>query len=297
MDLRYDFKDEIVLKSGHLGDLPELSKLKVSKKTNKEITFSFGKNGWGLSDEMSKLGKKIEQLSQDNNVYIKDASFDPLDDVYDITFSLEPIKKINEGAWGYDILDNDSALDYQSEVASLIIRKIVKDIQRTEDTYAIYAKVGVLIDFMKKYKKDEVQLTDDYNQAIDFTKEILKNILKDKSFLKSWDNPKELEKEIRKNYDDMSELMYQKDIMPITEEEGAGATSADASGQFVQPLFGKPISRTIYLTQEQIEQLQEETVMDTPIGDFGYDAPPLKKKKDPAYNHNNMFKKSFKNES
>ena len=36
--------------------------------------------------------------------------------------------------------------------------------------------------------------------------------------------------------------------------------------------------------------------MDTAIGDFGYDAPPFKKKKDPTYNHKDMMKKSFKNE-
>ena len=36
--------------------------------------------------------------------------------------------------------------------------------------------------------------------------------------------------------------------------------------------------------------------MDTAIGDFGYDAPPFEKKKDPAYNHKNMMKKSFNNE-
>ena len=36
--------------------------------------------------------------------------------------------------------------------------------------------------------------------------------------------------------------------------------------------------------------------MDTAFGDFGYDAPGLKKKKDPAYNHENMMEKSFKGE-
>ena len=33
--------------------------------------------------------------------------------------------------------------------------------------------------------------------------------------------------------------------------------------------------------------------MDTAIGDFGYDAPPFKKKKDPTYNHKDMMKKSW----
>ena len=50
------------------------------------------------------------------------------------------------------------------------------------------------------------------------------------------------------------------------------------------------------ITKEQYQRLQEEVVMDTAIGDFGYDAPPFKKKKDPTYNHKNMMKKSFNNE-
>ena len=54
--------------------------------------------------------------------------------------------------------------------------------------------------------------------------------------------------------------------------------------------------KTIYITKEQYDMLKEEAVMDTSIGDFGYDAPPFKKKKDPAYNHKNMMKKSFNNE-
>ena len=89
------------------------------------------------------------------------------------------------------------------------------------------------------------------------------------------------------------------EYLPILNEEGegGGATSADASGQFTQPLFGKPIRRkTVYISQKQADELKEEVVMDTAIGDFGYDAPPFKKKKDPTYNHKDMMKKSFKNE-
>lgn len=74
-----------------------------------------------------------------------------------------------------------------------------------------------------------------------------------------------------------------------------GGDNPDA-GTFIEPL-SKPIRRkTIYITKEQYQRLQEEAVMDTAIGDFGYDAPPFKKKKDPAYNHDNMMKKSFRNE-
>lgn len=85
---------------------------------------------------------------------------------------------------------------------------------------------------------------------------------------------------------------------------GGGATSADASGQYSAPLFGKPLRRTIYITKEQAEDikktLQEEVVLNTPIGNFGYDAPIGDGKKNgsnefykDANDHNSMMAKSW----
>lgn len=80
------------------------------------------------------------------------------------------------------------------------------------------------------------------------------------------------------------------------EGEGGGATTADASGQYSMPLFGGPIRRkTLYITQEQADELKKlnedsPAAMSTLAGDIGYDAPGLKKKKDPAYNHKGIFK-------
>ena len=54
------------------------------------ITFSFGKNGWGLSDEFISIGKRIKELSENYNVYLIRAQIDSLDDVYDLTFKLYP---------------------------------------------------------------------------------------------------------------------------------------------------------------------------------------------------------------
>lgn len=79
-----------------------------------------------------------------------------------------------------------------------------------------------------------------------------------------------------------------------------GATNASASGQFVQPLFGKPIKRkTLYITEEQAEailnSMNEDSpcVMDTKAGDFGYDAPALTPKNDPSMDHKDIMKKSW----
>ena len=82
-----------------------------------------------------------------------------------------------------------------------------------------------------------------------------------------------------------------------------GATNAQSSGQFVQPLFGKkekkkdgsiirkPISRTtMYITEEQFKKLKEAVEMDTRFGDFGYDAPGLGiTKDDETMDHDNLL--------
>lgn len=81
----------------------------------------------------------------------------------------------------------------------------------------------------------------------------------------------------------------------------AGATTCDASsGAFIQPMSSTMIKRSIYgmggkTEKKESNEVNEEAVMDTAIGDFGFDAPPFKrKKKDPAYDHRNMMKKSFR---
>lgn len=272
----------------------------VTKKTldGGKITYSFGKNGWGLSDELIKVGKDIKKMSKENNIYIDDVFIDSVDDVYDITVTTKPL---TEGAWGTGILDNDIARDYQDTFGDRAIQMLVNDIKQSDDEDNTWGRLGVLIDFLKKYKDEEVVFGDIYTNAIDFCKNELKKLYQNDDWVNTWDNIKEIKNTLKKMYNDLSDIKYKKDIMPVKDEqivteEGEGATSADASGQFSQPLFGKPIRRkTVYLTQEQVDRLKEEVVMDTPIGNFGYDAPALKRKKDPAYNHKNMFKDGMKN--
>lgn len=76
-----------------------------------------------------------------------------------------------------------------------------------------------------------------------------------------------------------------------------GATNANITGNADTPItpFSKQVGRRKIANVSQ--DVNEEVVMDTAAGDFGYDAPGLQlKKKDPAYNHKNMIKKSFKGE-
>ena len=77
-------------------------------------------------------------------------------------------------------------------------------------------------------------------------------------------------------------------------EDGDGATNCSSSGQFTTPLGSKPIKRTIYMTEDQMETLKEATAGD--IGQ-GYTVP-LGDANNPFYSeamdHNNNFKKSRK---
>ena len=63
--------------------LPSDIKVKDDK-DNGVLKISFGKNGWGLSDEFIKIGKIIQEYSKQYNIYIEKCTIDALDDVYDI---------------------------------------------------------------------------------------------------------------------------------------------------------------------------------------------------------------------
>lgn len=226
--------DNNKLNEENANDLP--SDVKMEKSDDK-INFSFGKNGHGLSDELTKIGKEIEKLSKDNNVYIDNAEIDSLDDVYDLTVSIHPIKE----------------------------------------------EISVSINEDLNY----------YERPLSSTPNVFKNAPKVISQC-----PKGTTGDRWAQYVNDNENNY---VPKMIDEDGeggdmGGATTCDASsGQFIQPLTKKPIRRTIYLTKEQYEYLKEAVEMDTAFGDFGHDAPGLEKKKnDPAYDHKNMMKKSWR---
>lgn len=83
-----DIKEYIIERDANT--LP--SDIKIDDNKEKGILkISFGKNGWGLSDEFIKIGKIVQEYSRQNNIYIKKCVIDTLDDVYDIelTYSNE----------------------------------------------------------------------------------------------------------------------------------------------------------------------------------------------------------------
>ena len=214
---------------------------------------------------------------------------------------------LNEGAWGYGILDNDTALDKQTSFGKFSLNLLTVKINTSKKNDEKWANLGVLVDFLKKYDHEEIRFSDEYNLAIDLCKKTASDLLEDEAFITSWSNESKIKSELKKIYKEVSSIAYDKDRLN-EDGEGGGATSADASGQYTTPLFGGPIKKkTMYITQEQEEYIKnviaEESVMDTSIGNFGFDAPIGDGKKNKnnkffadANDHKDIMKKSWPNE-
>lgn len=98
---------------------------------NGTLTYSFGKNGLGLSDEILKLGGLINELSVNNRVYLVDANIDAADDVYDLMFKIEP-KPANQ--WlTEDKKPNTTWYSSLWELASKSIQEIKEETEETND--------------------------------------------------------------------------------------------------------------------------------------------------------------------
>ena len=235
------------------------------------------------------------------------------------------LSKINEGAWGKGPLDNDSALDVQDDFGKICLKILYNKTKVAQESDAIWSNLGVFIDFVKKYKDDELHFTDEYINAVNFIKAKLAQLLNNEAWLSSWDDPKEMVSSLKKLYKIIASYQCHKEIMsgekmrgvdaPIMSlgeikinedgEGGAmanmgGTTNAESSGQFIQPI-AKPIRRkTIYITSEQEEYIKNKlnedspNVMGTQSGDFGYDAPAsIFSNDDPTLDHKSMMKKSW----
>ena len=211
---------------------------------------------------------------------------------------------LNEGAWGYGILDNDKALNKQTNFGKTALTTLYTNLKYSINNAEKWANLGVLVDFLKKYDHEEVRFVDEYNYAIELCKETINDLFSDDKFIASWDNESKIKSELKRIYKDVVSITYNKDMLN-EDGEGGGATTADASGQFTTPLFGKPIKRkTMYITQEQEAHLKkiidEEAVMNTQVGNFGYDVPMGNQNDDfykEANDHNNIMKKSWNNEN
>ena len=183
----------------------------------------------------------------------------------------------------------------------------------------------VLVDFLKKYKDNEIQLTDEYTYAINVVKKALYILYNDENCASAWSEPDKFKSSLKKVYKEVSLLEYQKDIMNIDDQEStppirpvvpttslnedgeggavgggamdgiAGATSTSSSGQYTVPVFGKPIKRkSLYLTQEQVDYIKEATATSN-VGNYQYDVP-MGSDNDfykETLDHKDIMKKSF----
>lgn len=211
---------------------------------------------------------------------------------------------ITEGAWGYGILDNDTALDNQSQFGEFSLKLLTTKLNASTTDDDKWANLGVLVDFLKKYNNEEIRFDDEYNSAIELCKKTCEELINNKTFIESWSNPNKMKSELKKIFDEVSAMAYDKERLN-EDGEGGGATSADASGQFTAPCFGGPIKKkTMYITQEQEEyikkMIEEEAVMNTQYGNFGFDVPIGDGKKNKnnkffadANDHKDMMKKSW----
>jgi hypothetical protein len=214
---------------------------------------------------------------------------------------------INEGAWGYGILDNDTALDKQTQFGEFSLKLLTTKINSSTTDDEKWANLGVLVDFLKKYDHEEIRFDDEYNFAIEVCKKTCEELINNKNFISSWENESKIKSELKHIFQDVVSLTYDKERLNEDGEGsfGDGALNASSSGQFVAPCFGGPIKKkTMYITQEQEEyikkMIEEEAVMDTQHGNFGFDAPIGDGKKNKnnkffagANDHKDMMKKSW----
>lgn len=212
---------------------------------------------------------------------------------------------LNEGAWGYGILDNDTALDGQTLFGKFALKLLTTKVTTSKTTDEKWANLGVLVDFLKKYDHEEVRFSDEFDLAIELCRETSESLLNNEQFVASWDNESKIKSELKKIYKDVVSIKYDKDR--LNEDGEGGATSADASGQYTTPLFGGPIKRkTMYITQEQeefIKKIISEESEESQYGNIGYAVPFGDGKKNKnnkffaaANDHKDIMKKSWQNE-
>ena len=166
-------------------------------------------------------------------------------------------------------------------------------------TEPIYAQPD---DFLKNYGLEgEKLLSELVDNNIIIKNEKIDNSGDKDMFIVSYKIPREnFERKLKRLYSSLfesniidSELIVETDCGGVMQ----GGGSNPSAGQYEQPLFGKPLRRTIYVTQEQydkLEELKEAVEMDTSFGDFGYDAPAFAKNNDTTLDHKNIMAKSFK---
>lgn len=192
-----------------------------------------------------------------------------------------------------------------------------KTLQMVNENVTVFSFIHHVKDYFKKLLKDPVYAKpDEFLVANGLNGEKLKRELEDMNILKKREkietidgrdkfnisysiSSENIERKLRRLYSKLFETNIVEGTVLEECDCGMGGAGNAAACNDSAPItsLGTPQRRkTIYITQKQAERLKEEVEMGTAFGDFGYDAPPFKKKKDPSYDHKNMMKKSFNHE-
>lgn len=116
-------------------------------------------------------------------------------------------QSLQEGAWGYEPLQSDGALDFRDVIYDDVIQQIVKGL-KSGQSGQVYGALGTLIEFMSmilstsNYSLFCCKKDDCIDPAV---AEAFKTIRSDKGWLESWNKPGQIKKEI-----DQAEKDYQK---------------------------------------------------------------------------------------
>ena len=217
---------------------------------------------------------------------------------------------ITEGAWGYGILDNDSALNKQTSFGKYALTLLCHNVESASNSEDKWSNLGVLVDFLKKYDREELRFTDDYSYAIELCKNTLDDLNVDENFIATWENQGKFKSELKRIFKDIINISYDKDRLNEDGEGGGAASCASVmqgggdnpgAGTYDTKFGNVNRRKTMYITQEQEEYLkkmiEEEAEMNTAFGNFGYDVPIGNKNSDfykEANDHKDIMKKSWK---
>ena len=124
---------------------------------------------------------------------------------------------------------------------------MVNDINNANDADRLWSVVGVLYDFLKKYKNDEIQVTDEYTNAIKTCIDALNRLAKDQKFITSWDSESKIKASIKKTTEDLIAMRYNEEIMNSGGEIGLNPMPTIAPQQPLMEdvnYYERPLSST-----------------------------------------------------
>lgn len=102
----------------------------ITREKEEKITFSFGENKMGLTNELHQIGKEIEKLSENYSVYLHNLFINKPNNSFDFVFYLIPLKK--EIPLELEIEANNSSVKLEDIIDSSIAFFLQNEKEREE---------------------------------------------------------------------------------------------------------------------------------------------------------------------